>query len=74
VDITSYEFEPVDSREDLMISLFGQAGGGVAFHLQELHLGAKAMYRFLNRPVPATTFDVYPLRNIHLSLFAGVAF
>ena len=74
VDITSYEYGLADSRDELMISLFGQAGGGVAFHLKELHLGAKGMYRFLNRPIPATPFDAYPLRNLHLSLFAGVAF
>ena len=74
IDITSYEYGFEDERDDLVMSLFGQAGGGVAFHFKELHVGAKALYRFLNRPVPATSYDTYPLKNFHFSLFAGVAF
>ena len=74
VDITSYDYGIEDERDDLVMSLFGQAGGGMAFHFREMHVGAKALYRFLNRPLPATPFGTYPLKNFHLSVFAGVAF
>ena len=73
-DITSYDYGFEDERDDLLMSLFGQAGGGMAFHFREMHVGAKALYRFLDRPLPATRFDTYPLKNFHLSVFAGVAF
>jgi hypothetical protein len=63
-----------DQRNDLVMSLYGQAGGGVALRFSEMHVGARALYRFLNRPVPGTPYETYPLKNFQLSLFAGVAF
>ena len=74
VDITGYDYGMEDQRDDLLLSLFGQAGGGIAFRFSEMHVGAKALYRFLNRPVPVTPIDTCPLKNFHLSVFAGVAF
>jgi hypothetical protein len=74
VDITGYDYGMEDQRNDLVMSLFGQAGGGIAFRFSEAHVGAKALYRFLNSPVPGTPFETYPLKNFHLSVFAGVAF
>jgi hypothetical protein len=74
VDITSYDYGQEGERDELLMSLFGQAGGGIALQFSELHVGAKILYRFLNRPLPATTIDTYPLTAVHLSVFAGVTF
>jgi hypothetical protein len=74
VDMTSYGPQSEGERDELLMSLFGQMGGGVAFHFKEMHLGVKMLYRFLNRPVPAARFDTYPLKNFHVSFFGGVTF
>lgn len=74
VDITGYPSGMEDQREELLMSLFGQAGGGIAFRFSEMHVGAKALYRFLETPIPGASFDTYPLKNFHLSVFAGVTF
>jgi hypothetical protein len=74
VDMTSYGPGLEGTRDELLLSLFGQLGGGMAFHLKEMHLGVKMLYRFLNRPVPATDFGTYPLKNVHVSFFGGVTF
>jgi len=75
VDITGYgAYGLEDERDPLSLSLFGQAGGGLTLRLDQLHLGAKALYRFYNQPVPATRFEVYPLKNFHFAFFGGVSF
>ena len=74
VDMTSYGPGLEGMRDELLLSLFGQMGGGVAFHFKEMHLGVKMLYRFLNQPVPATDFSTYPLKNFQVSFFGGVAF
>jgi hypothetical protein len=74
VDMTSYEPESERMRDELLMSLFGQMGGGVAFHFKEMHLGLKMLYRFINQPVPATGFGTYSLKNFHVSFFGGVTF
>jgi hypothetical protein len=74
VDITDYGPGHDDEREELIISNFGQVGGGLAFNLQEFHIGAKAIIRFLNKPLPATQFQPYPLKNFNLSIFGGARF
>lgn len=72
VDITNYGvYDLGEERDPLNLSLFGQVGGGLAFRLQHLHMGAKALYRFYNQPPPATQFDVYPLKNFHFAFFGG---
>jgi hypothetical protein len=74
VDMTSYGPGSEGMRDELLMSLFGQMGGGVAFHFKEMHLGVKMLYRFLNQPIPATDFGTYPLKNFHVSFFGGVTF
>jgi hypothetical protein len=58
----------------LLLSIFFQGGGGIAFRFDYLHAGIKLLYRFINEPVPATWFDVYELYKIQGALFAGVSF
>ncbi|MEJ2664142.1 MAG: hypothetical protein P8107_08895 [Spirochaetia bacterium] len=58
----------------LNLSMFFQAGGGVALRLDSFHVGIKLVYRVLNEPIPATDFDVYPLYKLQGSLFAGLSF
>jgi hypothetical protein len=74
VDITAYGPGYENEQDDLIISNFGQAGGGLAFNLKDFHVGAKVLVRFLNRPLPATQFDAYPLKNFNLSIFGGASF
>ncbi len=75
VDITNYSAYALGGERDpLNLSLFGQIGGGLAFRLHHLHMGAKALYRFYNQPPPATRFDVYPLKNFHFAFFGGLSF
>ena len=74
VDITSYGPGLEDERDVLVISNFGQAGGGLAFNLKDFHVGAKVLVRFLNRPLPATQYEAYPMKNFNLSIFGGASF
>jgi hypothetical protein len=74
VDITGYGPGQEDERDELIISNFGQAGGGLAFNLQEFNVGAKFLVRFLNKPLPATQYQAYPLKNFNLSIFGGARF
>jgi hypothetical protein len=75
VDITNYGAHGLEGERDpLYLSLFGQAGGGLALRLDHVHVGAKALYRFYNQPPPATAFDVYPLKNFHVAFFGGLSF
>jgi hypothetical protein len=75
VDITNFgEYGLDDERDPLSLSLFGQVGGGLALRLDQVHIGAKALYRFTNQPVPATQFDLYPLKNFHFAFFGGLSF
>jgi hypothetical protein len=60
-------------RDPLNLSLFGQVGGGLAIRLLGAHVGVKVLYRFLNDPIPATSFEVYPLKSFQVDLFAGVS-
>jgi hypothetical protein len=73
VDITDYAGHGVSvlQREPLMLSLFGQLGGGVTFRLREMHAGGKLTYRFFNVIPPVTDFEPYPLKNFQFALFAG---
>jgi len=60
--------------ELLMISIFFQAGGGIAVRLDRFHAGLKVLYRIMNEPVPVTAYEVYPLYKLESVLFAGVSF
>jgi hypothetical protein len=70
VDISDYEGND-ELRDPLQLSLFTQAGGGVSVKLDTFHLGGKLLYRISNSPVPATQFDMYPLKNFQLAFFGG---
>jgi hypothetical protein len=60
--------------ELLMISVFFQAGGGIAVRLDSFHVGLKLLYRITNEPLPVTAYEVYPLYKLESVLFAGVSF
>jgi len=71
-DISSYEehgLPGVDSP--LQLSLFAQVGGGLAFRLSGLHLGARLLWRPFNEIPPATQFQPYPLKDFRFDLFGG---
>jgi hypothetical protein len=63
------------SGEDdpLNLSIFAQVGGGLAIRLRGVHLGTRVLYRMLNNPIPATDFEVYPLKAFHVDLFGGIS-
>jgi hypothetical protein len=63
-----------EDSELLMISVFFQAGGGIAVRLDCFHAGLKLLYRIMNEPLPVTTFEVYPLYKMESVLFVGVSF
>ncbi len=72
VDISSYEENGLPGVEDpLQLSVFGQVGGGLAFRLSGLHLGARLLYRVFNNVPPATEFQPYPLKGFRFDLFGG---
>jgi hypothetical protein len=72
VDISAYQENGLPSPERLLgLSLFGQAGAGLAVRLSALHVGARLLWRFANEPVPATSFEPYPLKNFRFDLFGG---
>jgi hypothetical protein len=72
VDISSYEENGLPGVEDpLELSVFGQVGGGLAFRLSGLHLGARLLYRVFNDVPPATEFQAYPLKSFRFDLFGG---
>jgi len=72
VDISSYQENGLPGVEDpLELSLFGQVGGGLAFRLSGLHLGARLLYRVFNNVPPATEFQPYPLKGFRFDLFGG---
>ncbi len=56
------------------LSLFFQAGGGIAFRFDSLHAGLRLLYRIMNEPVPGTVYEVYPLYRLQSVVFAGVSF
>ena len=74
VDISDYQQHGLPAVENpLSLSLFGQVGGGLAVRFSALHVGARLLWRFCNEPIPATSFEVYPLKNFRFDLFAGVS-
>ena len=70
VDISDYDGN-TELRDPLQLSLFTQAGGGAALRLDNFNIGGKLLYRISNSPVPATQFEVYPLKNFQLAFFGG---
>jgi hypothetical protein len=74
VDISSYEDHGLQGVENpLQLSLFAQVGGGLAFRLSGLHLGARLLWRPFNEVPPATQFQPYPLKSFRFDLFGGVS-
>jgi hypothetical protein len=72
VDITCYEEHGLPEADSpLELSLFGQVGGGLAFRLSGLHLGARLLWRVFNEIPPATQFQPYPLKSFRFDLFGG---
>ncbi len=63
-----------DQATPLLMSLFVQAGGGAAIRLGNMHLGGKVLYRISNDPIPATQYELYPLKDFQLSFFGGFSF
>ncbi len=63
-----------DNLDVLAMSLFAQAGLGVAVRLDHFHVGGKFVYRFANEPIPGTDIALYPLNSFQIALFAGVSF
>jgi hypothetical protein len=71
-DISSYEEHGLPASENpLQLSLFAQVGGGLAFRLPGMHLGARLLWRPFNEIPPATQFQPYPLKNFRFDLFGG---
>ena len=70
-----YEVDEWDPTEEsvMNLGLYPYIGGGVAFDLGGLLLGARVSYRPTVIPVPATQFEVYPLTNFQVAVFGGVA-
>ena len=75
-NITDYEAFGVGANDysPTNLSLFGQVGAGLAVKLSIFHLGAKADWRFWNGAVPGTAYEPYPLKNVSIALFGGLAF
>jgi hypothetical protein len=71
-DISSYEEHGLPASENpLQLSLFAQVGGGLAFRLPGMHLGARLLWRPFNEIPPATQFQPYPLKSFRFDLFGG---
>jgi hypothetical protein len=71
-DISPYEENGLPAAENpTQLSLFGQLGGGLAFRLSGLHLGARLLWRTFNEIPPATEFQPYALKRFRLDLFGG---
>ena len=62
------------SKSRVMLSIFGQMGGGLTVRLSDLHIGGKLLYRFINEIPPATQFEPCPLKSFQFVLFGGVSF
>jgi hypothetical protein len=75
-NLTDYEALGLGANDysPVNLSLFGQVGAGVALKVSIFHIGAKAGWRFWNGAVPGTSFDPYPLKNVSVALFGGLAF
>jgi hypothetical protein len=72
VGVSSYEENGLPGVEDpVELSVFGQVGGGLAFRLSGLHLGARLLYRVFNDVPPATEFQPYPLKGFRFDFFGG---
>jgi len=77
IRLPKYSNEHTYSNYDgelLMLSLFFQAGGGIAVRFDHFHAGLKVLYRIMNEPMPVTAYEVYPLYKLESVLFAGVSF
>ncbi len=71
-DISSYgQYGLPGAENPLLLSLFAQVGGGLAFRLSNLHLGARLLWRPFNEVPPATQFQPYPLKSFRFDLFGG---
>jgi hypothetical protein len=75
-NLTDYEALGVGTTDysPTNLSLFSQVGAGLALKVSVFHVGAKAGWRFWNGAVPGTSYDPYPLKNITVGLFGGLAF
>jgi len=75
-NLTDYEAAGVGTTDysPTNLSLFGQVGAGLALKVSMFQVGAKADWRFWNGAVPGTSYDPYPLKNVSVALFGGLAF
>lgn len=74
VQMLESEFEQ-NVNDTLELSMLGQIGAGLALRpAGGIHIGGRLNYRFLNSPIPATTFYPYPLKNFRFDFFGGVSF
>ncbi|MBN1834544.1 MAG: hypothetical protein JW820_01775 [Spirochaetales bacterium] len=55
------------------LSLYPYVAGGLALDLRGLLVGTRVCYRPWNEAVPATSYPVYPLTPVQVTLFGGVA-
>ncbi len=67
-----YEWNPNQGGVSNM-SLFPYIGARLAVDLGGIVLGARIDYRPVVFPIPATQFSGYPLTNLQVGFFAGVA-
>jgi len=77
VKLPEYSNEHSYSYKDaelLMLSIFFQAGGGIAVRLDRFHAGIKVLYRIMNEHAPVTAYELYPLYKLESVFFAGVSF
>lgn len=75
VDITNYSSEGYNRNiyaDDLLLSLFGQIGGGLNVKFNNIIIGGQLTYIFYNEVPPGTDFKPYPLKNFEFELMLGV--
>ena len=71
-----YSIDDWDPTEDDVqnLALYPYIGGGIALDFDGFVIGARMSYRPTVIPIPVTQFEVYPLRQFQVALFAGVGF
>ena len=73
-DLWLYEWEdrPYDALTN--ISLYPFVALGIALDLDGFLIGARAAYRPITHRIPGTQIENYPLKNVQVGFFGGLAF
>lgn len=67
-----WDDQPFDNPHNL--SLFPFIAAGLALDIQSFLVGIRVTYRPVAHQIPGTQIANYPLKNIQVSLFGGIAF